>query len=151
MECRPRALGNRSILGDLRVKNMKDIINLKQKKRDEFKPFSTSVLESETYNSFNIDKSSPYMNSVYFVKKNIEKLILAVVNVDKTSSILTVSEDMNIKYYSLIKKFGSKKGISIFLNTLLNVNEPICKNPENTMEVSSKTSIDAIAIQNYVL
>ena len=150
MEWGPRALGNRSILGDPRVKNMKDIINLKIKKREEFRPFAPSVLESEANNYFNIDKPSPYMNSVYSVKNNIQEIIPAVVHIDNTSRVQTVSEDMNRKYYNLIKQFGYKTGVPILLNTSLNVNEPICESPENAMEVFTKTSMDAIAIQNYV-
>ncbi len=150
MEWGPRALGNRSILGDPRVQNMKDIINLKIKKREEFRPFAPSILENEADKYFEIDKPAPYMNSVYPVKKNIDKIIPAVVHIDNTSRVQTVSEQMNKKYYNLIKKFGLKTGVPILLNTSLNVNEPICESPENAIEVFTKTSMDAIAIQNWV-
>jgi len=90
------------------------------------------------------------MNSVYPVKKNIDKIIPAVVHIDNTSRVQTVSEQMNKKYYNLIKKFGLKTGVPILLNTSLNVNEPICESPENAIEVFTKTSMDAIAIQNWV-
>ena len=123
---------------------------MKIKQREEFRPFAPSVLESEANNYFNIDKPSPYMNSVYSVKNNIQEIIPAVVHIDNTSRVQTVSEDMNRKYYNLIKQFGYKTGVPILLNTSLNVNEPICESPENAMEVFTKTSMDAIAIQNYV-
>ena len=150
MEWGPRALGNRSILGDPRVKNMREIINLKIKKREEFRPFAPSVLEEEAKNYFYIDKPSEYMTAVFKVKENVEDLIPAVVHVDKSSRVQTVSKKSNQKYFRLIKKFGEKTGIPILLNTSLNVNEPICESPENAIEIFTKTSMDAIVIQNWL-
>ena len=74
MEWGPRALGNRSILGDPRVKNMREIINLKIKKREEFRPFAPSVLEEEAKNYFYIDKPSEYMTAVFQGKKKMLKI-----------------------------------------------------------------------------
>ena len=131
MEWGPRALGNRSILGDPRVKNMRELLNLKIKRREEFRPFAPSVLEERSKEYFEIDEKCEYMEKVFRAKKGVEKIIPAVVHVDQTSRVQTVSQNTNIKFYSLIKSFGDKTGVPILLNTSLNVNEPICKNPEN--------------------
>ena len=77
-------------------------------------------------------------------------MIPAVVHVDKSSRVQTVSKKSNQKYFRLIKKFGEKTGIPILLNTSLNVNEPICESPENAIEIFTKTSMDAIVIQNWL-
>ena len=152
MEWGPRALGNRSILGDPRNPNMRDIINFKIKKREEFRPFAPSVLEeyAEDYFIMNNDKS-PYMCSVYEVKNQNKSKIPSVVHVDGTSRVQTVDKNLNFKFYTLIDKFKDLTGIPILLNTSLNVNEPICENPENALEIFTKTSMDMLVLQNWVL
>ena len=151
MEWGPRALGNRSILGDPRNPNMRDIINLKIKKREEFRPFAPSVIEEKANEYFEIYDKSKYMCAVYNAKKKAKDLIPSVVHVDGTSRVQTVSKEMNFKYYTLIESFEKITGIPILLNTSLNVNEPICENPENALEIFSKTSMDALVIQNWIL
>ena len=153
MEWGPRALGNRSILGDPRNPNMREIINIKIKRREEFRPFAPSIIKEEATKYFEIDKDqeAPYMCAVYKAKDKIKNLIPAVVHVDGTARVQTVDRKFNEKYYSLIETFGKVTGIPIILNTSLNVNEPICENPENALEIFSKTSMDMIVIQNWVL
>lgn len=151
MEWGPRALGNRSIIGDPRQKNMRDIINLKIKKREDFRPFAPSVLENDAKNYFEIEGTSPYMTSIYKVKEEQKIKIPAVIHVNDTARVQTVSLKDNLKFHQLISAFKEKTGIPMLLNTSLNVNEPICENPENAFEIFSKTSMDLIAIQNWVL
>lgn len=151
MEWGPRALGNRSILGDPRNPNMRDIINLKIKKREEFRPFAPSVLEEKANEYFEIYDKSKYMCAVYKAKKKAKELIPSVVHIDGTSRVQTVSKDMNLKYYSLIQSFESLTGVPVILNTSLNINEPICENPENALEIFTKTSMDALVMQNWIL
>ena len=151
MEWGPRALGNRSIIGDPRQKNMRDIINLKIKKREDFRPFAPSVLENDAKNYFEIEGTSPYMTSIYKVKEEQKIKIPAVIHVNDTARVQTVSLKDNPKFHQLISAFKEKTGIPMLLNTSLNVNEPICENPENAFEIFSKTSMDLIAIQNWVL
>ena len=150
MEWGPRALGNRSILGDPRVENMRELLNLKIKRREEFRPFAPSVLEERSKEYFEIDEQCEYMEKVFRAKKGVEKIIPAVVHVDQTSRVQTVSQNTNIKFYSLIKSFGDKTGVPILLNTSLNVNEPICENPENAMEIFTKTLMEVMVIQDWV-
>jgi carbamoyltransferase len=151
MEWGPRALGNRSILGDPRNPNMREIINIKIKKREEFRPFAPAVLEEKAKDYFDIDIKSEFMCSVFQANKKAKELIPSVVHVDNTSRVQTVSKNSNQKFYSLIKNFEKKTSIPVLLNTSLNVNEPICENPENAFEIFTKTSMDALVIQNWVL
>ena len=151
MEWGPRALGNRSIIGDPRNRNMRDIINTKIKKREEFRPFAPSVLEERAKEFFNINLSSEYMCSVFEAKQIAKDVIPSVVHVDNTSRVQTVTKKSNYKFYTLIKSFEKKTGVPVLLNTSLNVNEPICENPENALEIFTKTSMDALVIQNWVL
>jgi carbamoyltransferase len=151
MEWGPRALGNRSILGDPRNPDMREIINIKIKKREDFRPFAPSVIKEEANKYFDMNQDSPYMCAVYEAKNEIKHLIPAVVHVDGTARVQTVDRKSNEKFYSLINTFGKITGIPIILNTSLNVNEPICENPGNALEIFSKTSMDMIVIQNWVL
>ena len=91
------------------------------------------------------------MCSVFQANKKAKELIPSVVHVDNTSRVQTVSKNSNQKFYSLIKNFEKKTNIPVLLNTSLNVNEPICENPENAFEIFTKTSMDALVIQNWVL
>ena len=151
MEWGPRALGNRSILGDPRNPNMREIINIKIKKREEFRPFAPSILLEKASEYFKIKTESPYMCSVYEVLEEKKLEIPAVVHIDGTARVQTVDKSMNEKFFNLIKNFGDLTGIPIILNTSLNVDEPICENPENALEIFSKTSMDMLVLQNWVL
>ena len=150
MEWGPRALGNRSILGDPRNPDMRDIINVKIKKREEFRPFAPSIIEEKAEEYYQIKNKSQYICSFYNYKKKAKDLIPSVVHVDETSRVQTVSKEMNYKYYSLIKSFEKLTGVPVLLNTSLNVNEPICENPENAFEIFTKTSMDALVMQNWI-
>ena len=151
MEWGPRSLGNRSIIGDPRNPNMREIINTKIKKREEFRPFAPSVIEERAKEFFNINLQSEYMCSVFDAKQIAKDVIPSVVHVDNTSRVQTVTKKSNYKFYTLIKSFEKKTGVPVLLNTSLNVNEPICENPENAIEIFTKTSMDALVIQNWVL
>ena len=151
MEWGPRALGNRSILGDPTNAKMRDIINLKIKKREEFRPFAPSVIVEKADEYFEIEGNSKYMCAVYNAKQKAKDLVPSVVHIDGTSRVQTVSKEMNFKFYTLLKSFEKLTEVPILLNTSLNVNEPICENPENALEIFTKTSMDALIIQNWIL
>ena len=150
MEWGPRALGNRSILGDPRNSEIREIINFKIKKREEFRPFAPSILEEYKDQYFHMKAISPYMSSTFKVKDISRNRIPGVVHVDGTSRVQTVNKDFNKKFYNLISNFNQKTNVPVLLNTSLNVNEPICENPENAFEIFSKTSMDMIVIQNWI-
>ena len=91
------------------------------------------------------------MCSVFEAKEKAKEEIPSVVHVDNTSRVQTVNKNSNYKFYTLIKYFEKQTGVPVLLNTSLNVNEPICENPENAIEIFTKTSMDALVLQNWVL
>ncbi len=172
MEFGPRALGNRSILGDPRSDKMQKNLNLKVKFRESFRPFAPSVLIEEVSNWFEINTESPYMLFVAKVKNNkivemnedqkkrfgIDLLnikrseIPAVTHVDYSARIQTVSEKTNSKYYNLIKKFKEITNCPILINTSFNIRgEPIVNTPEDAFKCFMGTDLDALVIGNLYL
>ncbi len=150
MEWGPRALGNRSILADPTNPNVRDLINIKIKKREDFRPFAPSVLHEKAEDYFHIKKESSFMSSVFVAKDNVKKLVPSVVHVDGSARVQTVSKEDNHKYHQLIQSFEKNSGIPILLNTSLNVNEPICENPENAYEIFTQTLMDVLVLEQWV-
>ena len=95
------------------------------------------------------DSVANFMGAIYDVKDNAKNKIPAVVHIDNTSRVQTVTQQSNLRFYNLIKEFDKQTGIAAVLNTSLNVNEPICESPENAFEVFTKTAMDAIIIENW--
>ena len=147
MEWGPRALGNRSIIADPRNENVRDLINLKIKKREDFRPFAPSIMSEFTQDYFDINNNvdSPFMTMVVDAKQKALKEVPDVVHVDGTSRVQTVSKEFNNKFYSLIQNFYKMTNVPILLNTSLNVNGPISRDPDDAFEVFSKTNLDALA------
>ncbi len=137
-----RALGNRSILADPRSPKMKDIINEKVKHRQWFRPFAPSIIREEVKNWFDRDIDSPYMSFVLNWKEEVKDKVPAVVHLDGTARLQTVTENDNKWYYNFIKKFGEKTGVPIVLNTSFNDREPIVETPEHAVNCFLKTDID---------
>ena len=150
MEFGPRALGNRSILADPRKENMKEIINKKIKRRENFRPFAPSVLHEYQKEWFDEDFENIYMSSVMRAKLNKKKLIPAVVHIDGTSRVQTVKKD-NEKFYQLIKKFYNNTNVPMLLNTSFNENEPIVRKPEEAIECLLRTDMDSLYINNFLI
>ena len=172
MEFGPRALGNRSILGDPRSDKMQKILNLKVKYRESFRPFAPSILREDLSEWFDINSNSPYMLFVSNVKKNkileitddqkelfgIDLLnvkrseIPAVTHVDYSSRIQTVHKETNGKYYNLIKKFKEKTGCPILINTSFNIRgEPIVNTPLDAFNCFMGTDLDGLVIGSFYL
>ena len=172
MEFGPRALGARSIIGDARSSQMQEIMNLKIKFRESFRPFAPSVLREKVADYFNLDRESPYMMLVAPVKENIrremtpqeqayfglEKLhvarsvIPAVTHVDYSARVQTVTEETNPLYYGMIKKFDEKYGTPVIINTSFNVRgEPIVCSPEDAYMCFMRTNMDYLIMGNYLL
>ncbi len=172
MEFGPRALGNRSILGDARSPEMQRKMNLKIKFRESFRPFAPSVLADKVQEWFELDRESPYMLLVAEVKpdkrlpiteedKNrwgIEKLnvvrskIPAVTHVDFTARIQTVRREDNPLYYDLIHTFYQKTGCPVIVNTSFNVRgEPIVATPLDAYKCFMRTEMDVLVLGNYLL
>jgi len=172
MEFGPRALGNRSILGDPRSPTMQKALNLKVKYRESFRPFAPSVLRERVSDWFEMDCNSPYMLLVADVVKSrrremtaeekqlfgIEKLnvprseIPAVTHVDYSARIQTVHEDTNPRYYALISAFERKTGCPVVVNTSFNVRgEPIVCTPEDAFRCFMGNELDVLAVGNCYL
>ncbi|MGB2705769.1 MAG: carbamoyltransferase [Candidatus Omnitrophota bacterium] len=172
VEFGPRALGSRSIIGDARSPKMQEIMNLKIKFRESFRPFAPSVLKEKAPEYFELDKESPYMLLVAPVKETkrrrmtedenklfgLAKLnvvrsgIPAVTHVDYSARVQTVSRDTNPLYYDMIKKFDEKYGSAVIINTSFNVRgEPIVASPEHAYLCFMRTNMDYLIMGNTIL
>ena len=172
MEFGPRALGARSIIGDARSPRMQELMNLKIKFRESFRPFAPSVIKEKTSKYFDINAESPYMLLVAPVKKEIRKdmseeeerlfginklnvvrsTIPAVTHVDYSARLQTVSKEENPLYYSLISKLDDKHGCAVIINTSFNVRgEPIVCTPEDAYLCFMRTNMDYLVMGNYII
>ncbi len=151
MEFGARALGNRSLIADPRRTDMRDIINLKIKFREKFRPFAPSILEEHVGEWFEIDEAAPYMEKVLPIRKEKHSIIPAVTHVDGSGRLQSVSKKTNPRYHALISRFFEKTGVPILLNTSLNENEPIVRTPEQALGVLTRTSMDAMALGGYLV
>ena len=172
MEFGPRALGNRSILGDPRSDSMQKNLNLKVKYRESFRPFAPSVLREDLSSWFEMNVDSPYMLLVANINSEkkiemtneqkklfgIEKLnikrseIPAVTHVDYSARIQTVSQNTNKCYYDLISKFKEKTGCPVIVNTSFNVRgEPIVNTPTDAFNCFMGTELDILVVGNCFL
>jgi carbamoyltransferase len=146
MEWGPRALGHRSILGDPRRADMKDILNLKIKRRESFRPFAPSVLREAVDEWFEREGDVPFMMQVYPIREEKRSLIPAVTHVDGTGRLQTVTEAANGRYYHLIRAFAARTGIPMVLNTSFNENEPIVSSPAQALDCFLRTRMDLLVL-----
>jgi carbamoyltransferase len=151
MEFGARALGNRSLLADPRRGDARDIINLKIKFREKFRPFAPSVLRENVAEFFEDDVSSPFMEKVVPIKNDKRGLIPAVTHVDGSGRLQTVDRAANSLYYDLIDRFREKTSIPLILNTSLNENEPIVCTPEEALQCFLRTRMDVMVLGNYYI
>ena len=151
MEWGPRALGNRSILADPRNANIRDILNVKIKRREKFRPFAPSILEEETKNWFKTNDKVPFMSKVFKVRNEKKYLIPSVTHVDGTGRLQTVSKNYNPRFYNLISDFFKITEVPILLNTSFNENEPIVCTPKEALDCFLRTRMDILVLGNYVL
>ncbi len=175
MEFGPRALGARSILGDPRSPRTQQVMNLKIKFRESFRPFAPSVLREHCGEYFDLprDADSPYMLIVAPVRgerrladaadrmhglAGIDKLnvprsvVPSVTHVDYSARIQTVTPETNGRYYRLIKRFHARTGCPMVVNTSFNIRgEPIVCTPEDALRCFLGTGIDALVLENTLL
>jgi len=172
MEFGPRALGNRSIIGDARSPKMQEIMNLKIKFRESFRPFAPSVLEERVSDYFEINRASPYMLLVAPIRKEyrkemtddenklfgVQKLnvtrstVPAVTHVDYSARIQTVNKEENPLYHQMIHRFDQKYGCPLIINTSFNVRgEPIVCTPEDAYRCFMRTEMDYLIMGNFLL
>ena len=151
MEFGARALGNRSIIASPISSDMKDIINKKIKKRENFRPFAPAVLEEEKSNWFSKSGSNPYMSNVEYVIESKRIKIPAVTHFDGTGRVQSVSKKINANFYKIIEKFYNSTGVPVLLNTSFNENEPIVLKPEEALSCFDRTDMDAIILGNSII
>lgn len=151
LEWGPRALGNRSIVGDPRRADMKDILNLKIKRRESFRPFAPSVLQSAVAEWFEQDDDVPFMMQVYQIRPEKRSLIPAVTHVDGSGRLQTVYEHTNPRYHALICAFRDLTGVPMVLNTSFNENEPVVCRPEEAVDCFLRTRMDVLVMGNWVV
>ena len=151
MEWGPRALGNRSILGDPRRADMKDILNLKIKRRESFRPFAPSILREHTKEWFETDYDVPFMLQVFQVREERRPRIPAVTHVNGSGRLQTVNESQNPRYYRLIQAFAGITGVPIVLNTSFNENEPVVCRPEEALACFLRTKMDLLVLGDWMI
>jgi carbamoyltransferase len=171
MEFGPRALGNRSILGDARNLEMQKKLNLKIKYREGFRPFAPSVLAEDADRFFELGTHSPYMLLVANVVKDRRKAVpenywdlpmmqrlyvnrsdvQAITHVDMSARIQTVHRDTNERYWRLINRFKERTGYGVIVNTSFNVRgEPIVCSPEDAYRCFMRTEMDYLVMGDYL-
>jgi carbamoyltransferase len=151
MEWGARALGNRSILADARRGDMRDLINVKIKFREKFRPFAPSILEESMDEYFVGAAADPFMQQVYPVREEKRAILPAITHADGSGRLQTVSRRTNPRYYRLIKEFEKLTGVPVLLNTSFNENEPIVDTPEQALDCFLRTRMDVIVVNNTVI
>jgi carbamoyltransferase len=152
----PRALGNRSILADPRSEEMKDLVNVKIKFREPFRPFAPVILEENVEDFFQGDGiaqqfAARYMLLVLPFKESMGERINAV-NHMGTGRLQTIREEWNPRFYRIVKKFGEVTGIPVLLNTSFNLRgEPIVNSPADAYKTFSRSGIDVLVLENYLI
>jgi carbamoyltransferase len=172
MEFGPRALGNRSIIGDPRSPRMQSVLNLKIKFRESFRPFAPSCLEECVGDYFELDRPSPYMLLVADVRPELRlpaqgderslpltqwvdrprSTLPAITHVDYSARVQTVNARTNPRYHALIKAFEALTGCGVLINTSFNVRgEPIVCNPEDAYRCFMRTHMDYLVLGPFLL
>ncbi|MBM4009915.1 MAG: carbamoyltransferase [Planctomycetes bacterium] len=151
MEWGPRALGNRSILGDPRRGDMKDILNLKIKRRESFRPFAPSILRETVSEWFETDYDVPFMLQVYQIREEKRSTIPAVTHVNGSGRLQTVTKEQNPRYHRLISAFQANTGVPVILNTSFNENEPVVCRPVEALDCFLRTRMDVLVLGDWYL
>ena len=173
MEFGPRALGNRSIIGDARSPKMQAVMNLKIKFRESFRPFAPSVLREDVAEYFEMrpEEDSPYMLLVAPVRddkrtslngsnvlvgleklKQVRSVVPAITHVDYSARVQTVDPERHGRYYRILQRFKEKTGCPVIINTSFNIRgEPIVCTPADAYRCFMATDMDALVISDFLL
>ena len=169
MEFGPRALGNRSILGDARSSKMQSAMNRKVKFRESFRPFAPIVRRERVADYFELDTDSPYMLLVAPVRKELRREVSpdakgldrlqesrstlpAVTHVDYSARIQTVDHARNPLLYDLLLRFEEAAGCGVLVNTSFNVRgEPIVCTPDDAYRCFMHTEMDYLVMGSHVI
>lgn len=151
MEFGPRALGNRSILANPALPDMKDKLNLAVKRREPFRPFAASILREKVQEYFVDLDDSPFMLLVGKIRPEKLGSIPAVTHVNGTSRVQTVTREHNGIFYDLISEFYALTGVPLVLNTSFNEEEPIVCSPEDAYSCFTRTPIDCLVMESFIV
>ncbi len=153
----PRALGNRSIIADPRNPKMKDIVNIKIKFREPFRPFAPSVLQESCEKFFDMPDSEKHYPSTFMlyvtpVKKDKQAILPAITHADGSGRLQTVRKETNPRYHRLIEKFGQETGVPVILNTSFNLRgEPIVNTPQNAFNTFNNSGMDMLVLEHAIV
>lgn len=151
MEWGPRALGARSIIGDPRRADMKDILNAKIKRRESFRPFAPSVMAEAVPDWFEEDDAVPFMMQVFQIREERRAQIPAVTHVDGSGRLQTVRQDASPRYHRLIDAFREITGVPMVLNTSFNENEPVVCRPKEALDCFLRTKMDVLVLGDTLI
>jgi carbamoyltransferase len=172
MEFGPRALGARSIIGDARSPKMQEVMNVKIKFRESFRPFAPAVMQEhvDEYFTMRPNEESPYMLLVAPVRdekllqtedhgekgldklKQLRSVVPAITHVDNSARVQTIDKDRNPRFYGIIEKFKERTGSPVLINTSFNVRgEPIVRDAEDAYRCFMHTNMDVLVLENFVL
>jgi len=149
----PRALGNRSILCDPRDAKMKDLVNMRVKFREPFRPFAPVIPQEDVSKYFDLPYSyaDPAKYMLYVVPLKTDKAP-AVTHIDGTGRLQTITREVNPRYHGVVKAFGEKTGLPILMNTSFNLRgEPIVNTPKEALNTFMNSGMDLLFIDNYVV
>lgn len=130
---------------------MKNILNLKIKRREPFRPFAPSILREYVTDWFEEDDDVPFMMKVYPIREEKRAEIPAVTHVDGTGRLQTVERETNPLYWQLIDTFRRQTGVPMLLNTSFNENEPIVCGPDEAMDCFLRTSMDMLVMGSWIV
>jgi carbamoyltransferase len=151
MEWGPRALGNRSIVCDPRRADMKAILNSKIKRREWFRPFAPSVLDTAVAEWFEEDDPVPFMMQVFQIRDEKRQQIPAVTHVDGSGRLQTVYRQTNPRFYRLIESFRDLTNVPMVLNTSFNENEPVVHHPREAINCFLRTKMDTLCLGTVII
>lgn len=151
LEWGPRALGNRSIICDPRRADMKEILNLKIKRRESFRPFAPSIMKEHVSDWFEEDHDVPFMMQVFQIQEDKREQISAVCHADGSGRLQTVYRETNERYWNLINAFHKITNVPMVLNTSFNENEPVVCKPEEALDCFLRTNMDLLVLQDTII
>ena len=150
----PRALGNRSIIADPRREDMKDIVNIKIKFREPFRPFAPSVLAEKASQHFDLPNAEKHYPTRFmlYVAPVASDLTPAITHVDGSSRPQVVHRDVSPRYHRLIEKFDEATGVPLIMNTSFNLKgEPIVGSPADALNTFSRSGLDVLVLENVIV
>jgi carbamoyltransferase len=148
----PRALGNRSILCNPSIPNMKDILNEKVKKREWFRPFAPVVRLEDVNKYFEFDSESRFMSYYAYVRPEYKDSLVSITHVDGTARLQTVTREQNPYIYDLLTEFEKMSGIGVLLNTSFNVNgKPLINTYKDALYMLNNSGLDYLFTEKFII